>query len=482
MNSARGGSRIVMDITLLCCWEGHPTGILRVERELAIWAHRHAQDVDFAFFDPVRQVYRQLDKHWLSLLITGRCVIDSRDLPDPSRRRKRSIERIPRALRTPVTWILQFRRQLLHALEHARLSSGNRRIVSTVERIQRSVMSEKYRQLMVGKDGTRRAFLQVDMALGDEVRFAAGDILLAAGCGWSTSNISKIEQLKADHGICLVVLCYDIIVLQFPQFWRPHDIASFKSYFDRAFPASDLVMFTARRIEQDGRHYCSTHGLSLRRTAIVPLGANPVQQPNPTVDVRNRGLQPGNYILFVSTIEPRKGHRVLLEAWRRLKREGVVQDYGFKLALVGRPGWLVEDLLADLAVEQETGALVVLSDIDDGELAAIYRDSAFCVFPSEYEGFGLPVVEAFQYGKAVIASTGGAVPEVVGGLMPCLDPKDVDAWTTTIRQWITQPAVRQTYETTLRTHYRPISWEEAATRIFEKVRNGVSCEAEDLSA
>jgi glycosyltransferase involved in cell wall biosynthesis len=482
MTSGRGGSRIVMDVTLQCCWEGHPTGILRVERELAIWAHRHAKDVDFAFFDPARQVYRQLDKHWLGLLVTGDCVIDLRGLPDPNRTRKRSIERVPRALRSPVMWILQFRRQLLHALERARLSSGNRRIASAVDRLQRSVMSKKYRQLLIKKDGTRRAFLQVDMALGDEIEFSAGDILLAAGCGWSTSNISRIEELKAARSIRFAVLCYDIIVLQFPQFWRPHDVATFKSYFDKAIPASDLVMFTARQIEQDGRHYCNAHGLSLRRTAIVPLGANPVQQPSPTADVRNRGLQPGKYILFVSTIEPRKGHRVLLEAWRRLKHESIVRDYGFKLALVGRPGWLVEDLLADLAVEQETGSLVVLSDIDDGELAAIYRDSAFCVFPSEYEGFGLPVVEAFQYGKAVIASTGGAVPEVAGGLMPCLDPKDVDAWTTAIRQWITQPAVRLTYEETLRTHYRPVSWEDAATRIFETVRNGISCEAEDLRA
>jgi glycosyltransferase involved in cell wall biosynthesis len=207
-----------------------------------------------------------------------------------------------------------------------------------------------------------------------------------------------------------------------------------------------------------------------------------VQQPSPTANLCNRGLQPGKYILFVSTIEPRKGHRMLLAAWRRLKRESVIQDYGFKLALVGRPGWLVDDLLADLAVEQETGSLVVLSDIDDGELAAIYRDCAFCVFPSEYEGFGLPVVEAFQYGKAVVASTGGAVPEVVGGLMPCLDPKDVDAWTSTIRQWITQPDVLQAYEEVLRTSYRPMSWEEAATRVFETVRTDIIGEEEDLGA
>lgn len=479
MSSARGDSRIVMDITLLCCWEGHPTGILRVERELAIWAHRHAKDVDFAFFDPIRQVYRELNERWLGLLITGGCVIDPRGLPDPSRKRKRSIERVPHAMRRPVMWILQFRRQLLHALEHARLSAGNRRAATLIDRIQRRVMSEKYRQLMVSKDGTRRTFLQVDMALGDEIGFAAGDILLAAGCGWATSNIAKIEQLKAEHGIRFVVLCYDIIVLQFPQFWRSHDIAMFKSYFDKAFPASNLVLFTAQQIEKDGQDYCRANGLELKRTAVVPLGANPVSMPSPTADVHKRGLHPGKYLLFVSTIEPRKGHRVLLEAWRRLIREGVVQHHDFKLALVGRPGWLVDDLLADLAVEQATGSLVVLSDVSDGELGVLYRDAAFCVFPSEYEGYGLSVVEAYQFGKAVIVSTGGALPEVAGGLMPCLDPKDVDAWTAAIRQWITQPDMRRTYEEALRTRYRPLSWEAAAAHIFETIHTEIH-RAEDV--
>jgi len=70
------------------------------------------------------------------------------------------------------------------------------------------------------------------------------------------------------------------------------------------------------------------------------------------------------------------------------------------------------------------GQIVIIEDADDQILSALYEGAAFCVYPSQYEGYGLPICEAFARGKAAIASTGGALPEVVGGLSPCLDPND----------------------------------------------------------
>jgi len=373
-------------------------------------------------------------------------------------------------------WVLQFRRQLLHALERARLDAGDADAARRLDRAQRMVMTEKYRRLMIRSDGSRRPFLEVVAVLGEPVAFAAGDILLSAGTGWANSNIQAVVRLKQERGIRFAVLCYDIIVLQFPQFWKPQDITVFSAHFNAAFPAADFVLLTSRRVEQDVQEYCRAHGLSLGRTAVIPLGADPVRQPNETADTRQLGLEPGRYVLFVSTIEPRKGHRMLLAAWRRLKARGVLQEHGFKLALVGRPGWLVDDLLADLAAEQASGSLVALSNIDDAMLGALYRDAAFCVFPSEYEGYGLPVVEAFQYGKAVIASTGGAVPEIVGGLMPCLDPRNIDAWADAMGLWISEPAVRQSFEEALRTRHRPLTWDEASAGFFDTLQRDMSGE------
>ena len=174
-------------------------------------------------------------------------------------------------------------------------------------------------------------------------------------------------------------------------------------------------------------------------------------------------------MLFVSTIEPRKGHGMLIRVWRRLSRP-MPQRHGFKLVFVGRPGWMVDDVLREIdAMRGSAGTLVHLADVSDSALAAIYRACAFCAYPSRYEGFGLPIVEAFSYGKAVIASTGGAIPETVNGLSPCLDPADEDAWYGEIKRWIEDPQARAPCEARIRQSFAHPDWRHAAAQFFDAV-------------
>jgi glycosyltransferase involved in cell wall biosynthesis len=170
---------------------------------------------------------------------------------------------------------------------------------------------------------------------------------------------------------------------------------------------------------------------------------------------------------MVSTIEPRKGHRLLYDVWRRLVAEGVPQARGFKLVFVGRPGWLVEDLLAAIRSDPNTaGQIILIHDADDDLLNTLYRDAAFCVYPSAYEGYGLPVIEALAHGKAVLASAAGALPELAGRFSPCLDPADEHAWYDMMKEWIECPQARETYERTIREQFRHPNWSEAAAAFF----------------
>ena len=131
-------------------------------------------------------------------------------------------------------------------------------------------------------------------------------------------------------------------------------------------------------------------------------------------------------------------------------------------------GAATQALAKALDAEREAKDGKTLID-QNAQLMALYRQCAFCVYPSEYEGFGLPVIEAFRHGKAVIASTGGALPEVASGFAPCLEPGDVAAWTELMAHWISDREVRRRYEDAIRTSYRPISWSHAAARVFETI-------------
>ena len=108
---------------------------------------------------------------------------------------------------------------------------------------------------------------------------------------------------------------------------------------------------------------------------------------------------------------------------------------------------MVEETIQLLSDANRFGGTVVYYDhAHDELLATLYKRCAFTLYPSIDEGFGLPIIESFSYGKAVIASTGGALPEVVDGRSPTLDPTDELAWERTIIDWFERPQERQKFE------------------------------------
>jgi glycosyltransferase involved in cell wall biosynthesis len=330
-------------------------------------------------------------------------------------------------------------------------------------------MNGKYRAIMVKGDGSRRAHLPIDLALGAPVDLTARDTLVCSGAGWAHNDIDAIVELKRQVGFRFVLFCFDIIPLLFPNYYKAADVDAHRAYCHRAFPAADLVVFSSRIIEADVRAYCGAHGLALGRTAVMALGAD-VRAPAAATPLP-AGLERGRYALLVSTIEPRKGHRLIYEAWVKLLAAGIPQRARFKLVFVGRIGWMIADLMRDLRGDPRlAGTLEIFTDADDAKVSALYRDAAFCLYPSRYEGYGLPAVEAFHYGKAVLASTGGAVPEVVGDFSPCLDPDDGEAWQSMLQAWIENPQARASYEERIRSTFRHPDWDESARTFFDLVR------------
>lgn len=462
--------RIVFDATTSVRWLGPPVGIVRVEQELAAWARENLPEPVFAFFDPARRRYRELSPRWAGDLISGNAGISHFGLREPGDRRRRRTDRIPVKLQPSALWVLQFRRKLLQALEGKRLTAHSERTRRIVDRVQRAVMSKKYRAILLHDDGSRRPFLPLDIVCGDELKLTRDDTVVSVGTGWRQTDILAIKAQKERLGFRLVVLCHDIIPLMFPNFYSDHDVETFRSYWHKALPIADLVVVYSCRGEQDLRAYCAEHGISIGRTAVVPLGARFPERVEVAADLPP-GLERERYIVFVSTIEPRKGHRMLYEVWLRLLEQGIPQRTGFKLVFVGRPGWMVDDLMRDLTTDRRIAdSLRVMSGVDDAMLATLVRGAAFCVYPPVYEGYGLPVVEAFFHGKAVIASNGGSLPEVVGPFSPCLDPHDSEAWYRTIKAWILDPAARAPFEARLRNDFRYRTWEQAAAEFFDRAR------------
>jgi glycosyltransferase involved in cell wall biosynthesis len=174
-------------------------------------------------------------------------------------------------------------------------------------------------------------------------------------------------------------------------------------------------------------------------------------------------------VLFVSTIEVRKNHRLLVRVWRRLLEQHG-EDVVPALIFAGQIGWLVDDLLADLAASDYlSGKIVVLPGLSDAQLRQAYRSSLFTVFPSLCEGWGLPIAESLAHGKFCVASDRTSIPEVGGDLIDYFDPSDDDDAVAKIERPLLDPGYLTAREARVRAEYRPRTWTDCVHALISKL-------------
>jgi glycosyltransferase involved in cell wall biosynthesis len=177
----------------------------------------------------------------------------------------------------------------------------------------------------------------------------------------------------------------------------------------------------------------------------------------------------GKFIMIVSTIEIRKNHIGLVKAWKILKDKGVIQNE--KLVIIGKWGWKIGVLQEFLNTTHNVdGSVVVLNNVTNEQLVSLYTNCLFTVFPSFAEGYGLPIVESFFYGKLCLTSNTTAMPEVGGALAEYMDPYNVYDIAEKIEKYTTDTNLLNTKNKALK-NIKTTSWEEASELLYSKVLN-----------
>ena len=185
------------------------------------------------------------------------------------------------------------------------------------------------------------------------------------------------------------------------------------------------------------------------RVVAVPLAARSNFRPAPT------GHNDPPFFLFVGTLEPRKNLHLLLDAWREVRK-----SYTVDLVLVGRRR-------ADFSELPAEPGLHVAGLVPDDELPRLYSGALAFLYPSYYEGFGLPVLEAMQCGAAVIASADPAIAEVTGGAAVLIDVHDQRAWREALTSALTQPDWIQALREKALARASEFSWSKTAQLTHE---------------
>jgi glycosyltransferase involved in cell wall biosynthesis len=290
-------------------------------------------------------------------------------------------------------------------------------------------------------------------------RAAPGDVLLVLGSPWShVDYASLIDAHRQRCGLRLALLVYDLIPLRRPEWCADGLVKIFRSCFDNILPICDQIFAISKATAADVEVYAREQGIVLPRP-VVPLPIGTGFSVGSTAAQRTDRLPPaGSYAMIVSTIEARKNHLLLFRVWRRLLEE-LPPERVPTLVFAGRVGWLVQDLMQQIAnTSNLNGKLVVIENPSDAELVALYQDCLFTMYPSFYEGWGLPVTESLGFGKPCFISNCSSLPEAGGALARAFDPDNLPEAYRMIRSVVVDPAELESWEARVRQEFKPIPW------------------------
>jgi glycosyltransferase involved in cell wall biosynthesis len=259
-----------------------------------------------------------------------------------------------------------------------------------------------------------------------------------------------------------VLTVHDIVWHYFPDTMSRYNLLVMKLLADRSIKISDHIITVSNTTAQ-----AITDVLDIRRQKITVIyhGADqyiPLKKEDSAEYISEKYKTNKAYVLTVSTIEPRKNLATLLMAFSKLKSDG------FQLLIAGASGWKNSPIYREY---EELGLtenqVKFLGYIPDEDMNKLYSGALLFAFPSFYEGFGMPALEAMACGTPVISSNTSSLPEVVGDAGILLDPDDTDLWIETIRKVIDNEEIRCNMREKGLVRAKLFSWKKAAVETLK---------------
>lgn len=292
-------------------------------------------------------------------------------------------------------------------------------------------------------------------------RLAAGDVDLF----WS-----PLATLPGRCPVPAVVTVHDLTAVLFPEAHTARVRWSILPFLTRSLATARRVVAISESTAADlAFHFPETRG----RLRVVPNGVDARYRPGSAESIaatRRELGAPDGYLLAVGTLEPRKNLPTLLTAWEALADA----DPGFPpLVLVGGAGWETKAFRRRLAALGPRG-LRHLGRVDDERLLALYQAASAFAYPSLYEGFGLPVLEAMACGVPVVTSDVSSLPEVAGGAALLVDPRDPRALAAALHRLLTTPTLAADLAARGQAQAARFTWAKAAAGMEEVFREALA--------
>lgn len=336
------------------------------------------------------------------------------------------------------------------------LRSGLKKgLISSLPRPLRFAMFPRLNGVTLFLGWARHTGLQLKPA-----QFSPGDCLFAPGSFWLGGYAPQMAAMARSAGAVVTAFAHDVMLLSHPQWTAPYHSEQFRRGVEGFLPLCNAVICNSESTLRELRAHA---GEVLRgetfvcRLADMPDGVAAVTAAE-REDVHD--LMKRTYALFVSTLTPRKNHRLLLLAWQQLWSQFGERTPWLVLAGGGAPDAATAELLAQ---PQSFGHRVVrLTGVSDGDLEMLYRHAWLTVYPSLGEGYGLPVAEALARGKVCLATACGGLAEIAPDLVDLIDARDPEMLAGKLASYLDRPESLKQKEEAIRAKYRPTRWSDSA--------------------
>ncbi|MCL4217594.1 MAG: glycosyltransferase family 4 protein [Candidatus Hydrogenedentes bacterium] len=232
-----------------------------------------------------------------------------------------------------------------------------------------------------------------------------------------TASVGSLRQGPAN-----VLTVHDISFVHAPEWFRKERALYYRAVVRRSARNASRIIAVSQATAHDLEEHWD---IDAAKIDVVHNGVDERFQPVPEGErrrVRERYRLPGNFVLCVATLEPRKNLARLIEAWAGLARE-----FPHDLVLAGRDGWKTGPIRAAAAASGFAERIHFPGHVDHDDLPALLSAAAVFAYPSLYEGFGIPVIEAMACGVPVVTSTVSSLPEVAGDAATLVEPLEVEA-------------------------------------------------------
>lgn len=425
MLSSKQTPTIWLDLTMLINWHGQLTGIQRVEYNIA---KRYVKEPNarFCYFDKARRAMFSCDFSQVETKIQSL----------QSQNQQESAAEID----SP--------RPSLHLL---------RRVAVTV------LPKPAKNQIKKLLNQTKKKSAAHSHSSQESVNFKPEDTLLILSGDWSDDTFADlIAELKSAQAFKIGQIIYDMLPATQPAFFVPGMPEQFSRYMEKIFSLADIIFAISKATKDDILGFQKTRGLLPVTIKVFRLGEDFVKLDpiKPKMDIVS-----DKYVLCVGTIEARKNHMLLYYAMKEAIRLNKPIP---PIVIAGKRGWLVEDFLYLTENDpQLKNKIMFINNATDQELAWLFKNCLFTVYPSLYEGWGLPVAESLFYGKFCLASNSSSIPEVAGDLIDYFSPTDPHALFELMVEYDKNPKALEQKVARMKRSYNPTSWDDT----FNEVRN-----------